>query len=92
MSHLTEEGQELVFQRLDMVQETYLDFTERFTNYVTEMASKCFSEMVIYQIVLEELLKEIRTRKQHADRSVDVDVSALFLFVYVPRRRVFLTV
>jgi hypothetical protein len=81
VSRLSEEGQELLFQQLDVVQETYLNLTERFTDYVTEMASKCFSEMVIYQIVLEELLMQIRMCKQQVDQSLDTDVSALYTFV-----------
>uniref|UniRef100_A0A7M5XE85 Uncharacterized protein n=2 Tax=Clytia hemisphaerica TaxID=252671 RepID=A0A7M5XE85_9CNID len=75
MQYLSEEGQEQVYQRLDSVQEIYLNITEKFTDYVTEMASKCFSEMVIHHIVLQELIKQLLEYKD--GNLVDLNIQLL---------------
>ena len=76
MQYLSEDGQEKVYQRLDSVQEIYLNITEKFTDYVTEMASKCFSEMVIHHIVLQELIKQLREYKD--ENLVDLNIQVIF--------------
>ena len=64
MSYLNEQGQELLFDQLDNIQHSYSIMMDSYQRNITEITSKCLSEVIIYDILFSEIEEQLSAFSQ----------------------------
>lgn len=59
MPYLSEDGQDLLYDHLEEIQNSYTDMAEIYQDTITEIASKCLSQVIVYDILFREVEEQL---------------------------------